>query len=152
MSICKHQLRDLITRTLKRVPKFYSEEAVTLLMMTCAAESDLGTYLVQNGGPAKGIMQVEPATMKGNYGNYLYFRDKLKDAIYFACGVLKPDDDALEYNFAFNILMARLKYYRDSEPIPHDLEGMAHYHERVYNAGGAAHAETTLAKYHHFCG
>ena len=39
----------------------------------------------------------------------------------------------------------------DSEPLPSDLEGMAKYHYRVYNAGGKAHWEVTLAKYRFFC-
>jgi len=152
MSICKYQLKDLIERTLKKVPEFYSEDATTLLMMTCAAESDLGKYLFQHGGPAKGIFQVEPRTMSDNFGRYLYFRDRLKEDIRLACGVGEPDVDSLEYNLAFNILMARLKYWRDSEPIPSDLEDMAHYHKRVYNSmNGKAHWEVTLAKYKFFC-
>ena len=132
MSICKNQLRDLIVRTLVKVPEFYSDEAVEILMMTAAAESDLGTYLTQVEGPALGLMQVEPETMRDNYGRFLYFRDRLKEDIRLACGVDKFDEDALEYNMAFNILMARLKYWRSPGPLPSDLEGMAKYHEKYY--------------------
>ena len=151
MSFNKDQLRDLIIRVLKKVDNFYSEDAVTLLMMTAASESDLGTYLHQVKGPAKGLMQVEPATMRDNYGSYLHFRDKLKEQIFSACHVGMPDVDALEYNIALNILMARVKYYRAPGPIPSTLEGMAMYHEEFYNAGGAAHWEITLEKYQKFC-
>ena len=151
MSFDKDQLRDLITRTISKVDKFHSEDAVTLLMMTAAAESDLGTFLRQVGGPALGLMQVEPNTMRDNYGSYLYFRDRMKGQIFSACHVGMPDVDALEYNIAFNILMARVKYYRAPGPIPSTLEGMAKYHEEFYNAGGAAHWEITLEKYQKFC-
>jgi len=154
MSICKTQLRSLITRTLRKIPEFYSADAIELMLMTCAAETDLGHFaFYQNkGGVAKGIMQVEPDTMRDNYGSFLYFRDRLREDIRVACGVDKFDEEALEYNVAFNIFMARLKYFRDPSPIPSDLTGMAKYHKRVYNAGGSANWETTLAKYHHFVG
>ncbi len=145
VSINPDQLRDAITRTLKKVPGFYSENAVTLLMMTCAVESNLGYYAFhQIKGPAKGIMQVEPETMRDHFGNYLFFRDRLKAYIRVACGVDCYDINALEFNVAFNILMARLKYWRDSEPIPSTLEGMAHYHEKVYNAHPGNYAGTGL--------
>lgn len=157
MSIDKDQLRDLIRRTLVKVPKLYSEDAVTLLMLTAAAESDLGTYLVQIDGPALGVMQVEPDTMRDCFGSFLYFRDSLKEEVRKACGVWKYDIDALEYNFAFNILMARLKYWRDPAPMPDNLEDMAKFHERVYNAHADNYADTgkmdweiALGKYHEF--
>jgi hypothetical protein len=60
MSIHPGQLRSLIEETLRalepEVP--YSEPAVELLMMTAAAESALGRYIKQIGGPARGIFQI----------------------------------------------------------------------------------------------
>lgn len=41
----------------------YSATALNLCMGTIAQESLLGTYLVQEGGPALGIGQIEPASL-----------------------------------------------------------------------------------------
>lgn len=149
MTVAKNQLRSFITRTLRKIPKFYSAQAIELLMMTAAAESDLGYFLfTQNGGgPARGIWQVELETMRDNYGSFLYFRDRLKEDIRVACYVSKYDEEALEYNIAFNLFMARLKYYRVPEPLPTDVQEMAEWHVKYYNGGGAATVENTLAKY-----
>lgn len=158
MSFDKHQLRDFISRTLWKVPKFHSPYAIELMMLTAAAESALGKYLVQEGGPALGMMQVEPATLRDNYGNYLHFRDRLKRNIGQACGVYEADEWQLECNMAYNVLMARLKYWRSPLPIPPSIEGMAKFHEDVYNAHddnyiatGKKDWEITLDKYKHFC-
>ena len=66
MSLDKTKLKNLITSVLKKAdvaakgagrsssaPKLYSEDAVELLLLTAAQESDLGTYTRQlGGGPA----------------------------------------------------------------------------------------------------
>lgn len=58
----KIQLRELITHVLKRY-NLYSDNAVELLMLTVAIESNLGHYIKQVGnGPALGIFQCEPNT------------------------------------------------------------------------------------------
>jgi len=151
MAIDVKQVKLLITDVLIPIPKFYSEEAVTLLMMTAAAESNLGEYLQQVGGPALGLMQVEPATMNDNYDNYLGYRSELTAQIGMVSGVYDASAKQLRFNLAFNILMARLKYYRSKGGIPKDLEGMAKYHEKYYNAGGSAEWKVTLEKYRYYC-
>jgi len=151
MGICKKQLKNLIERTLRKIPLLYTPDAVTLLMMTCAAESDLGHWIHQIEGPACGIMMVEPETMWDNYTSYLDFRRYLSDDIQRVSDVSKPNIDALEGNLIFNTLMARIKYFRSPGALPSSLEGMAKYHEKYYNAGGSADWEVTLAKYQHFC-
>lgn len=151
MSYNSQQFRGLVGNVLRRVQGFYSKEAVELLLMTAAAESEFGTYLKQVGGPALGVMQVEPLTMRDNYLNFLDYRSDLRYELYIACGVSTPNETALVENLGFNILMARVKYYRDSDPIPATVEGMAKYHERVYNAGGSANWERSVRKYLEYC-
>lgn len=59
----KAQLRELITHVLKKYD-LHSDNAVELLMLTAAVESNLGHYIKQvGGGPALGIFQCEPATL-----------------------------------------------------------------------------------------
>lgn len=154
MSLNRHHLRAFITDVLKRVPQFYSEYAVELMMLTAATESDLGYAMKQDGGPALGIMQVEPHTMRDNYGNYLYFRDRLTEDIGKACGVYKADEWQLECNMAYNVIMARLKYWRSPDPMPIRIEAMAEWHEKWYNTTdnhNGRDVELTLAKYWQLC-
>ena len=120
------------------------------MLMTSSAESDGGHWIKQVEGPALSWWMVEPETMYDNYENYLRYRTDLTYEIYHACGELNPNEDALQYNIAFAFYMARLKYWRSPRPIPKTLEGKAIFHEEVYNAGGKADWEDTLAKYKHF--
>lgn len=43
-------------------------------------------------------------------------------------------DSQLVHNFAYNLVMARLKYWTVKDPIPGDLVGKANYWDRYYNA------------------
>lgn len=71
MGIEPKQLKRLITDVLHGIG-YYSDEAVDLLMLTAAQESEMGRYLYQLGnGPARGIFQMEPATHRCLYENYL---------------------------------------------------------------------------------
>ena len=151
MSINPDQLKLLIKDVLMPIPRLYSEEAVALLMMTAATESNLGEYLCQVGGPALGVMQVEPVTMTDNYDSYLNYRPEFTAQIGMVSGVYGPSVKQLRFNMAFNILIARLKYYRSKGRLPKDLESMAKYHEKYYNAGGAADWRVTLEKYRYYC-
>ncbi len=148
-------LRRLIKNVLKRVPRFYCHNAVEQLMMTAAVESDCGRNIYQlSGGPALGIMGVEPRTMFDNCENFLVYRDPLGREIAIACGVFMASVWQLEVNMAFNVLMARLKYWRVSEPLPDDVEGWAKYHEKHYNTTNNYPGndwEVAVAKYSKFC-
>ena len=150
------QTEDLVRRVLKRVPKFYSEDAVKLLMLTWAIESDGGKYIRQlGGGPALGYWQVEPATMRDIYDNFLVFRRNLSNDILLATGVGQPNEWHLEVNIAYNIIMARLVYWRSPDPIPTTDEGRAKYHNEIYNGGRDNYSrpdwQVALAKYRLYC-
>jgi len=161
MAINVKQLESVLRyNLLPMVDGFYSEDAVTLLMLTASVESDMGYNLFfQNGatGGARGIMQVEAATMFDNYENHLNFpknakqREQIKDV----CGVSEPNVDALEFNLAFNVMMARVKYWRVPSAIPETLEGKAKYYEEHYNTrnnyASKPDWQVALAKYKHYC-
>jgi len=123
--IDKNQLRDLIRDVLAYLdPEIpYSSTAVELLMLTAAAESRLGTYIKQVNGPARGIMQMEPATDGDIWRNYLAHNKDLRRKILLLMGV--ADTDALDpavTNLAYQIAMARVHYRRVSEALP-NMEG-----------------------------
>jgi len=78
----KDHLRELISRVLEQLD-LYSRDAVELLMLTAAAESNLGEYLRQVGrGPALGIFQMEPSTETDIWYNYLRYRSELALRMY----------------------------------------------------------------------
>lgn len=140
MSFDKNQFRDFIKRTLQAVD-LYSEAATDLLMKTAAKESNFGTYLYQVGsGPAKGVFQIEPNTEKDIWLNFLRFNPVLTGKIKTLTGVDGPNVSALEGDLRYQVIMARLVYYRVAKPLPMpgDIEAQAHYWKQHYNTAAGA--------------
>jgi hypothetical protein len=151
MSINYDQLKDLVHRTLHGIVK-YSPEAVSLLMGTCAQESHLGTYIRQIEGPARGIMQMEPATEQDIWDNYLKFNPVYRGYLKTEAGVFGPDPKVLESNLVYAIAMARTHYLRCPGPIPVTIEGQAAYWKKYYNTVyGAGTEEEYLTNYVRYC-
>lgn len=150
----KNQLRNLIHVVLKEIG-LYSEDAVELLMLTAATESNLGYYIVQKGGgPAQGIFQMEPATEDDIHDNYLRYKKDLVDKLYH---MFPPADsvlDDMEVNLAYQIAMARVHYLRVPEKLPSkkDVHAMALYWKRYYNTYlGKGTTEKAIGKYERYC-
>ena len=113
----------------------HSDNAVQLLLGTCAQESAFGKYRRQiGGGPAQGIFQMEPATFRDIVENYLNFKPELKRKIMRESDVTDLDNpEEIVFNDRLAICMARVHYLRVSEAIPSDLEGWAYYWKKYYN-------------------
>ena len=115
----------------------YSMAAENLLMGTCAQESRMGTFLVQQGnGPAKGIFQMEPATASDLYDSYLFYRDSLNRLVHnlMAHNKIGGADQELVGNLYYAAAMCRVHYYRVKWPLPDDnMEELAHYWKLHYN-------------------
>lgn len=129
------QMQDLIQLILEKMD-LYSKDAEYLLVGTSAQESRLGTYLKQYPtGPAQGIFQMEPATEKDIWDNYLKYKSKIADKIPKICGFDPFGRHALQWDLAYQVIMARLHYYRRPEPLPAhtDVPGMAAYWKQHYN-------------------
>ena len=127
------QMKPLVESTLQAIDA-YLPEAVQLLLGTGAHESAGWQYRRQLGnGPALGYYQMEPFTHDDCWNNYLNYHPQLGQKILQVSGMFAPDASALEYNDVYAICMARVKYMRDSQPIPTDLFGQAAYWKRVYN-------------------
>src|SRR3546814_18753812 len=75
--------QEVIRPTLEKLD-LYSPAAANLLLGTALTESTIGgaTCLVQKGGPALGIYQIEPATHLDCWRNFLVYRDGLRSKIY----------------------------------------------------------------------
>ena len=134
------QFRELIKDVLTEYARLSgyhsvaSDDAVELLMLTAAQESHLGTYLRQMSGPARGVFQIEPATHGDLMSNFLRFKPELFNAM-TAFRADTMGDLNLRGNLPYQIIIARLVYFRKTEPLPSkdDVQAMAQYWKKHYN-------------------
>jgi len=119
------QFKNLITQVLKEVD-LYTPSATAILLGTAAKETSFGTYLKQLGdGPALGPFQIEPATFQ-------YLKYKYQENF----PVIKSFTfNQLQYDLRASIIMARLKYFSISTPLPDadDILAIAKYWKKYYN-------------------
>jgi hypothetical protein len=161
MSFDRKQFRDLIEDTLNRADqiyaeaggkgyKFYSPQAVELLMMTAAQESLLGTYLKQIKGPAVSVFQIEKRTL-GDLLEWIASTSLALSAVVGAFSFSGTDllvEEEIVGNLCLAIVMARIYYMRVKEPLPTSVNDMAKYYKKYYNTHlGAATVEGTLNNY-----
>jgi len=146
----KKQLTDLvIIPTLKEIPHGYSEEAVMAIQMIIAHESSGGKYLAQDrGGPALGVIQMEPLTHADTWrwGDSIRKNALLLGIIGeddFHTGTY-PDANCLIYDLRYNVFMARQKLFMAPGALPNDAFKMAEYLKTHWNGNGKA----TPTKYH----
>lgn len=131
------QFKDLVIRV-TTAQELCSEVSTNLILGTYAMESNFGTYLRQlDGGVALGGLQMEPATERDIWNNYLFYgRAAKRKAIYQVSGVRSyKNNGALEWNIAYGICMCRLHYRRIAEPFPNvnDIEALGWYWDTHYN-------------------
>ena len=145
------QLRCEIVRPACDALGRWSQGAENLLLLTCAVESRLGTYLRQlGGGPALGIFQMEPATYRDIWTNYLAFRPEYVDALERMTGlpaaVLRASPERMVWDLRYAAAMARIHYLRVRSTIPgtDNWPALAVYWKDHYNtrlgAGTPGHA------------
>ena len=157
MPINASQLRQSIVRPVLQNLGLWSQAAENLIMGTAAQESGLGTYVEQvGGGPARGIFQMEPATLDDCYVNFLDYRADLKAKI---DSYLAPQPaskaDQLATNNAYAAAMCRVRYMRVSAALPdaNDIPGLAAYWKQYYNtAGGKGTTDEFIANYNRYLG
>jgi len=132
MPIDKDQLRKLITGVLKDI--------------------NLGMFIMQMGGPARGIFQMEPATEKDIIENYARYKPE-----YMAL-INKYKSVDTEYNLTGNIpyqiVMSRLLYRRSKRALPDTPNPvlLAQLWKDVYNTRlGKGVVEKAIEKYKRYC-
>lgn len=152
MSYHPRQFRDFVTATLQGfTPIPFSEKAVTLLLMTAAHESELGRFLKQHPGPARGAWQMEPATLD----DHLAWMQSKRPEMYRRLEELRPPalapKDAIMLCLPYACIMARVHYWRRPDAIPETLQGMAQLAKKVFNtSAGKATPEKYLDAYLRF--
>lgn len=135
-----------------------SEAACQLVMGTVWQESLRGKYLRQiGGGPGRGFGQMEPATHRDIWVNFLPNRPPLREALR---GMLTADEQSLSWDeiadcsligsLFYQVAMCRTHYMRVKEPLPAagDIEAMGIYWKRYYNTvKGAGTPEQFVANF-----
>ena len=112
-----------------------SDDARSLIYGTGKAESGYKTLQQYGGGPALGFFQMEPATCRDIWDNYVMYRPKYRDKLY----ALGFDEGTLEFcllsNVGLQAALCRLHYRRVPSPLPKagDLEAQAKYWKEFYN-------------------
>ena len=153
----REEIVPLIKETLQTLTGSASDNEVSLLLGTAAAESGLTFRKQLGGGPARGLWQMEPGMTGAQdiFENYLRYpnRRRLYDnltLIWFELDGVPywtPKVADLEFHLEINdrlaCALARIKYLRDPDAIPESVKGQAGYWKRVYNtpagAGTAGH-------------
>jgi len=132
----------------------YSEDALELLVFTCANESRGGTYLKQVNGPALGIFQMEPETYNDIWQNYIKPKNSLSLLLLSNFSVvMMPSEDRMVYDLRYATAMARIHYMRVKEALPpsNDVNAMWAYYKQYYNTPkGAATKDEAIDNYYQF--
>ena len=115
----------------------WSESSENLMVGTALAESNLSVVTQFGNGKALSFMQIEPDTYN-EILRYLHRPDNklLKERVLSACFMdVFPDAKCLVWNIRLAVLIARLVYWRKSEPLPpaNDTKGMADYWKVHFN-------------------
>lgn len=131
------QLRELVIRPTLYALGLWSREAEDLLFGTACQESHCGEYIRQLGCNgmvgAFGIYQMEIATARDIYDNYLKYKGDLHRKVETMRGTGQSVSDALIGNLAYATAMARIHYLRVPAAIPTTLDAQADYWKRHYN-------------------
>lgn len=149
--INKDSLIEIIVKPSLLALNMYCESSVNLMLGTYAVESDFCTYPTQINGPAISWLCIEKATYDDIYLNYLKTRWSIRNRILEFCRLEAiPAYEYLLVNAHYSCMIARIKYYRDKEPLPGatDVQGLANYWKRVYNTeAGKGTVDNFIKKY-----
>lgn len=129
-----------------------NQNVVDLLLETCAVESDFGKYDKQlNGGPARGIFQMEPNTAEDIIINYVEYRPELYDITDPWLDKGPMSRTLLDSRFA--VIMARIHYLRVDASVPSTRLERAKYWKNHYNTRlGKGTVDKYLEKAQHYLG
>ena len=98
-----------------------------LLLGTACHESLGGFYLVQEGGPALGIYQIEPDTHFDIWDNWLAYRPEVASRVRGMASQHLAFEQDLVSNLRYQTAIARLVYWRSSFQWPSDERDIEAY-------------------------
>ncbi|MBF0357913.1 MAG: hypothetical protein HQL70_04845 [Magnetococcales bacterium] len=151
MGIDPAQFCKYIIRPALNLIKMSTPSAELLLLGTAAQESGLGRYLHQLGsGPALGVFQMEPATYRDIWQNYLRFHPEITNNLALRWP-MEPEPEEMISDLMLATVMCRLHYRRVAEPLPKsdDIVGLAAYWKKYYNTPAGRGRESGFIKSWH---
>jgi len=129
------ELKEIVEEVLYRLDA-YSDDALTLVMRTGAAESGYRELRGRGeGNPALGFWQVEPKTIVDIWDNFVLYRPHYRNVL-LSLGYDEANPKfCILSNIGLQVAFCRLKYLRDSKRIPgwSNIEAQGRYWKRVYN-------------------
>ncbi|MDW2204310.1 hypothetical protein R7007_21815 [Vibrio sp. 1636] len=150
------QLLTLVVRPTLQKLKLHSQAAEQLIVGTIYQESEAHFLKQVGGGPALGVIQMEPATYRDIWDNYLAYKRTLANQITELSSMESLDEDMRPHvtqlitNLAFAVAMCRAHYLRKKPPLPKagDIEGLAKYWKEHYNTPmGAGKVEEFIDRF-----
>lgn len=148
------QFRKYVIKPSLESLEMWSEAAQELLLGTACHESGNWNYLKQIQGPALGFYQIEPATHRDVWNNFLTFYPDIEDRVIKIASKTPSLEKQLTTNLAYATSIARLIYYRQPEALPEaeDIEGLARYWKQYYNTPlGKGRKEDFINNYNLYC-
>lgn len=131
------QLRELVIRPTLEYLGLWSPQAEDLVLGTACQESHCGKYIRQLGCTGKigafGVWQMELATARDIYDNFLRYKPDLMNKVESLRGRTQPIEESLTTNLAYAAAMCRIHYLRKPDAIPLTLDGQAAYWKKHYN-------------------
>lgn len=136
--------RDCVVAPTLRYLGLHSLAAEQLVLGTAVHESGLRYLRQLGGGPALGLFQMEPATHRDIWRNYLAFKPVLAGRVLKMRALWATTERQLTNNAAYACAMCRLHYYRRREPLPKtgDAQALGWYWKRYYNTESGAGTAT----------
>src|SRR5271156_932006 len=136
-----NQLRDLIVKPVLLDLVAFSEDALELLLFTCAVESVGGTFLKKSKGSALGIFCMRPNTYNHLWQTYIFKKSDILTKLISNFNINQmPPEDRMIYDLRFATAMARIFYMTINETIPNnnDIDAMWDYYTKYYNKDTAS--------------
>lgn len=138
-------LHGVVRPVLARFPAALRTVAAEQLLMGTAAVESGFTKLVQfNGGPARGIFQMEPPTFHWLRDGYLagdtLRREEMRHAVEWVTNGRTPRFEELTWNLALAAAFARIRYVPFDRALParDDVRGLGEYWKDGYNTAAGA--------------
>ena len=128
--------------TLEQVGKVpYSTVAYHLVMGTIAQESLLGTWLVQEDGPALGFGEIEPPSLDGLIASL----DASETAALAMFAMPTTPEHNVVGSLPYGVAITRLFYWKKPNALPADtVTDLFNYYKLLYNTPAGA---ATLAQW-----
>jgi hypothetical protein len=147
------QLAKLIIEPTLHELVLFSQDAVELLLFTCAVESNGASFLKQINGNSLGIYQMTPENYNDLWQNYINKKQTLLLTLILNFDIGRmPSEDKLIYDLRFATIMARLQYHRFSSDLPQkdDVNSIWLFYKKYYNPLGLNKKDESIQKYYSF--